>query len=381
MKKRIICLILFISIAYINFAKDLTIARDKTAMRTGPANYYDIIFYLKSGTKVTNLGAAKEDDGWIKVKYQNKEGFISKIALSDVKKSNDPFASLEGKEFGKTKNEISPASYTAAIKGFTIDYSRKKGYGKYDIESLFNSITFKYSDVIKVLNETKLAYFPKRGELIGIENTFINDRIQGVGWAIAMDVIQQYGIVFDLDMTKRLNIIANILIRQTVDYDSQYIVLIISDPEPIAFSGPGGFIFISDGLLKMLTDYREVVAVLAHEIGHIALRHGFRDLAIDEARASMKSSFDELESKTFTERELFLSQELESIIYQAVEACKLVRDSKEEYEADDVAIELLRRYKIDKKFLKETLAKVYLKLGNKYPQYKVQFELRIKKIK
>jgi len=379
--RKIFFLFLLISGIYVVMPKDLTIARDKTALRSGPANYYDIILYLKAGTKVTDLGVAKEDEGWIKVKYQNREGFISKIALPEVKKASDPFASLEGKDFGKTKNEISPASYTAAIKGFALDYSRKKGYGNYDVESLFNSITFKYTDVIKVLNETKLAYFPKKGELIGVESTFINERIQGVGWAIAMDVIQQYGIVFDLEMTKRLNIIANVLIRQTVDYDSQYVVLIISDSEPVAFSGPGGFIFISDTLLKMLTDYRELVAVLAHEIGHIALRHGFRDVAIDEARAAMKSSFDELESETFSEKELALSEELESIIDMAVEACKLVRDSKEEYEADDVAIELLRRYKIDKKFLKETLAKVYMKLGNKYPEYKTQFELRIKKIK
>lgn len=378
---KIIYLVFFIFVTvYYGFVKDLTIARDKTAMRNGPANYYDIVVYLKEGTKVKDLGQAKEDEGWIKVSYQDKEGFISKIALSNVKKSNDPFASLENKDFGKSKNEIAPASYTAAIKGFLIDYSRKKGYGNYDIESFFNAITFKYSDVIKVLKETKLSYFPKKGELIGVENTFINERMSAIGWAISLDVIKQYGIVFDLEMTKRLNIIANILIRQTIDYDSQYTVVIISDTEPVAFSGPGGFIFISDTLLKMFSDYREIVAIIAHEIGHIALRHGYKDLAIDQARYSMKEAFDELESDTFTEDELTLSNELESIIDQAVEGCKLVRDSKEEYEADDIAIELLRRYKIDKKFLKETLLKIYMKMGNKYPDYKTQLELRIKKI-
>jgi predicted Zn-dependent protease len=131
----------------------------------------------------------------------------------------------------------------------------------------------------------------------------------------------------------------------------------------------------------MLTDYREIVAILAHEIGHIAMRHGYRDLAIDTARENMKESFDELDSETLTEEEMELSDELQSIIDSAVEALKLVRDDIEEYEADDVALELLRRYKINRSYLKNTLAKVYLKLGSSYPEYKTQFERRISRIK
>jgi len=195
-----------------------------------------------------------------------------------------------------------------------------------------------------------------------------------------MNVLQN-GIVYDAAMTKRLNIIANILIRQTYDYDRMYYVVIIKDPEPVAYSGPGGYIFISDTLITMLTDYREIVAILAHEIGHIAMRHGYRDLAIDTARENMKESFDELDSETLTEEEMELSDELQSIIDSAVEALKLVRDDIEEYEADDVALELLRRYKINRSYLKNTLAKVYLKLGSSYPEYKTQFERRISRIK
>ncbi|HQJ07080.1 MAG TPA: hypothetical protein PLI57_11970, partial [Spirochaetota bacterium] len=96
---------------------------------------------------------------------------------------------------------------------------------------------------------------------------------------------------------------------------------------------------------------------------------------------NMKESFDELDSETLTEEEMELSDELQSIIDSAVEALKLVRDDIEEYEADDVALELLRRYKINRSYLKNTLAKVYLKLGSSYPEYKTQFERRISRIK
>ena len=383
MKNRFLLSALFVLIvaAVVN-PKTLKISRDKTILKDGPGNYYDNITVLRKNSEVDLIKEAEEDAGWYYVSYNSKKGYISKLALSERKKSADPFDSFGG-EFNPgsaLKNELSPASYTAAIKGFALEYSKKRNMKKVDLDSFFKLLSFKALDVIKVMNETKLAYFPKKGEMIGVQNAYVNQWMEGVGLAVSMNVLQN-GIVYDAAMTKRLNIIANILIRQTYDYDRMYYVVIIKDPEPVAYSGPGGYIFISDTLITMLTDYREIVAILAHEIGHIAMRHGYRDLAIDTARENMKESFDELDSETLTEEEMELSDELQSIIDSAVEALKLVRDDIEEYEADDVALELLRRYKINRSYLKNTLAKVYLKLGSSYPEYKTQFERRISRIK
>jgi len=383
MKTRFLLSILFLLIVAtaIN-PKTLKISRDKTILKDGPGNYYDNVTVLRKDSEVTFIKEAAEDDGWYYVSYNSKKGYISKLALSERKKSADPFDSFD-EDFASGSapiNELSPASYTAAIKGFALEYSKKRNMKKVDLDSFFELLNFKALDVIKVMNETKLAYFPKKGEMIGVQNAYVNQWMEGVGLAVSMNILQN-GIVYDTAMTKRLNIIANILIRQTYDYDRMYYVVIIKDPEPVAYSGPGGYIFISDTLITMLTDYREIVAILAHEIGHIAMRHGYRDLAIDTARENMKESFDELDSETLTEEEMELSDELQSIIDSAVEALKLVRDDIEEYEADDVAVELLRRYKINKSYLKNTLAKVYLKLGSSYPEYKTQFERRISRIK
>ena len=379
MKRIFFTIVLIITISFNLFSKNLTISRDKTALKDGPANYYDNITILKSGAEVEYISDAKEDDGWVYVSYQKKKGDISKLAFSEKKKVKDPF-DFDYDSGKKSKNDLSPASYTAAIKGFAIDYSKKKNLNIVNIDEILNILNFKAIDVIKVMNESKLAYFPKKGELIGVQNAFINAEMESLGLSASLNVLQS-GIVFDVDMTKRVNIMANILNRQTYDYDKYYYVFIIKDSEPVAFCGPGGYIFISDILLKLLTDYREVVAVLAHETGHIALRHGYRDLAIDTARMSMNEAFDELAMETLTEKEMEISSMLEDVIDQALEAIKLVRDDKEEFEADDVAVELLRRYKINKKYLKDTLAKVYLKMGTKYPEYKTQFERRISRIK
>lgn len=43
-----------------------------------------------------------------------------------------------------------------------------------------------------------------------------------------------------------------------------------------AFALPGGIVVITDGLIKLAKNDTEVVAVLAHELGHVKKRHAFR---------------------------------------------------------------------------------------------------------
>lgn len=53
------------------------------------------------------------------------------------------------------------------------------------------------------------------------------------------------------------------------------VVIIIDDDKLVnAFAAPGGFIFISTGMLNFLESEDELAFVLAHEIGHIELDHG-----------------------------------------------------------------------------------------------------------
>ena len=53
------------------------------------------------------------------------------------------------------------------------------------------------------------------------------------------------------------------------------VVIVINDDKLVnAFAAPGGFIFISTGMLNFLESEDELAFVLAHEIGHIELDHG-----------------------------------------------------------------------------------------------------------
>ena len=48
---------------------------------------------------------------------------------------------------------------------------------------------------------------------------------------------------------------------------------VVDDPSPNAFALPGGFIYITRGMINLLDSEAELVAVLGHEIAHVTARH------------------------------------------------------------------------------------------------------------
>ncbi|MFW6292143.1 MAG: M48 family metalloprotease [Spirochaetota bacterium] len=53
-----------------------------------------------------------------------------------------------------------------------------------------------------------------------------------------------------------------------------YTFLVLDHDEINAFATPGGHVFITRGMLALTESEDELAAVLAHEIGHVAMRHG-----------------------------------------------------------------------------------------------------------
>jgi predicted Zn-dependent protease len=54
---------------------------------------------------------------------------------------------------------------------------------------------------------------------------------------------------------------------------------VVDDPVPNAFALPGGFIFVTRGLLSLLDSEAELAAVLGHEIGHVTARHSVSQIS------------------------------------------------------------------------------------------------------
>lgn len=54
---------------------------------------------------------------------------------------------------------------------------------------------------------------------------------------------------------------------------------VVDDPSVNAFALPGGFIFVTRGLMTHLTSEAELVSVLGHEIGHVTGRHSVEQMS------------------------------------------------------------------------------------------------------
>ncbi len=55
-----------------------------------------------------------------------------------------------------------------------------------------------------------------------------------------------------------------------------YRITILNSPNVNAFALPGGYLYVTRGLLALANDSAELAAVVAHEMGHVTANHGLQ---------------------------------------------------------------------------------------------------------
>jgi len=81
------------------------------------------------------------------------------------------------------------------------------------------------------------------------------------------------GTYADPGLQRYLNATVDKLRRASDRTDLSYTVTVLNSPSINAFSLPGGYIYVTRGLLALANDSSEVANVLAHEMAHIIARH------------------------------------------------------------------------------------------------------------
>ncbi len=54
---------------------------------------------------------------------------------------------------------------------------------------------------------------------------------------------------------------------------------VVDDASPNAFALPGGYIFVTRGMMNLMTNEAELASVLGHEIGHVTARHSVQQIS------------------------------------------------------------------------------------------------------
>ena len=98
------------------------------------------------------------------------------------------------------------------------------------------------------------------------------------GSAMSQQVADQIGIYDDPALARYLDSVGQRLVKNLGETPYKFQFAIVDQFEPNAFASPGGFIYVSRGLLAQMNSEEELAGVLAHEISHVTQRHHARQV-------------------------------------------------------------------------------------------------------
>jgi predicted Zn-dependent protease len=95
----------------------------------------------------------------------------------------------------------------------------------------------------------------------------------GLGKQLAQEVERQAKIIDDPVIAEYVNRVGQNLVRNS-DAKVPFTIKVLDSEEVNAFALPGGFFFVNSGLILKAETEAELAGVMAHEIAHVAARHG-----------------------------------------------------------------------------------------------------------
>jgi len=104
-------------------------------------------------------------------------------------------------------------------------------------------------------------------------NFYSLDKEIALGKQLAQEVERQSKIVDDPIVAEYVNRLGQNLVRNS-DAKVPFTIKVVQSAEVNAFALPGGFFFVNSGLILKADNEAELAGVMAHEIAHVAARHG-----------------------------------------------------------------------------------------------------------
>jgi beta-barrel assembly-enhancing protease len=167
-----------------------------------------------------------------------------------------------------------------------------------------------------------------------------------LGRAVAANIFDRYPPSKDTALINYVNKVGATLVAfsDRPEIYNGYHFMVLESPELNAVSAPGGFVFVTSGLIKRLPDEDSLAAVLAHEIGHEVLEHGMKAIADANAKAAALILGKEAVSTFGGSEAAQISGIFGDSISGAVETLLVKGYSRgQEYDADEYAAKLLAR--------------------------------------
>lgn len=97
-----------------------------------------------------------------------------------------------------------------------------------------------------------------------------------IGRRMHPQILQQYGRYADETVQSYVSEIGQRIAAKSHRPDLQFTFTVLDSEEVNAFALPGGYVYITRGIMAYLNSEAELAAVLGHEVGHVTARHAVR---------------------------------------------------------------------------------------------------------
>ena len=134
-------------------------------------------------------------------------------------------------------------------------------------------------------SKVQTGYLPGSSrQPISFESAQQSDPQSTIGKSQHPKILAAYGGAYsDEKLERTLAGIVGKLGAVSSDPGRVYSITVLNSPNVNAFALPGGYLYVTRGLLALANDSAEVAAVLSHEMGHVAANHGIERQKREEA--------------------------------------------------------------------------------------------------
>ena len=107
------------------------------------------------------------------------------------------------------------------------------------------------------------------------ERTVMDERSEiAEGRKAHEEVLQEYGVYANPRLQAYVNELGQRLAKQSHRKNLEWHFTVLDSPEINAFALPGGYVYVTRGLMAYMESEADLAGVIGHEIGHVTARHG-----------------------------------------------------------------------------------------------------------
>lgn len=99
---------------------------------------------------------------------------------------------------------------------------------------------------------------------------------RAIGESVSLALTNEYGVTTNQELARYVVMVGQTVASRTPRADKQWVFGVLETQEVNAFSGPGGYVWITRGAVEHMQNEAELAGVLGHEIGHVVKQHGLQ---------------------------------------------------------------------------------------------------------